>query len=276
MNRPFGAVDVSSNLKGAVPKTATQKVLLALAEKGEITQKTYGQRFRGYTTAYIHFFLGKSAFFVYNQSKIEDLPAEKLAILETQLKEVEEENKLLTVEVKTILAGVQFREVLVPWNAQPHLELAKIKSTPTDTELEERVAQSEEKVCISQSCPHLHHLFIPTRIKVARTLQYLEPLRAGSSIVSASELVQLDEDWKRWRHEWVRRKKVFNMYHFIQNFPGCKYMLTPHRLRDTALEAMTPKDAVELLDDLGVELDSPEHDQLGRSYLCTCPSRPRS
>lgn len=43
MNRPFGAVDVSSNLKGAVPKTATQKVLLALAEKGEVTQKTYGQ-----------------------------------------------------------------------------------------------------------------------------------------------------------------------------------------------------------------------------------------
>ena len=43
MNRPFGAVDVSSNLKGAVPKTATQKILLTLAEKGEITQKTYGQ-----------------------------------------------------------------------------------------------------------------------------------------------------------------------------------------------------------------------------------------
>lgn len=42
MNRPFGAVDVSANLKGAVPKAATQKILLALAEKGEIVQKTYG------------------------------------------------------------------------------------------------------------------------------------------------------------------------------------------------------------------------------------------
>ena len=42
MNRPFGAVDVSANLKGAVPKTATQKILAALAEKGEITQKPYG------------------------------------------------------------------------------------------------------------------------------------------------------------------------------------------------------------------------------------------
>ena len=44
MNRPYGAVDVSANLKGAVPKTATQKILLALAEKGELVQKTYGSR----------------------------------------------------------------------------------------------------------------------------------------------------------------------------------------------------------------------------------------
>lgn len=43
MNRPFGAVDVSANLKGAVPKTATQKILVALAEKGEVVQKTYGE-----------------------------------------------------------------------------------------------------------------------------------------------------------------------------------------------------------------------------------------
>ena len=43
MNRPYGAVDVSANLKGVVPKTATQKILLALAEKGELVQKTYGR-----------------------------------------------------------------------------------------------------------------------------------------------------------------------------------------------------------------------------------------
>lgn len=42
MNRPFGAIDVSANLKGSVPKTATQKILLALSEKGEVTQKVYG------------------------------------------------------------------------------------------------------------------------------------------------------------------------------------------------------------------------------------------
>lgn len=48
-----------------------------------------------------------------------------------------------------------------------------------------------------------------------------------------------------------------------------KYVLTLPRLRDTALEATSPKEAAELLDDLGVELDSPEHIQLERSCLCT-------
>lgn len=43
MNRPFGAVDVAANLKGAVPKSTTQKILATLAEKGEITQKPYGE-----------------------------------------------------------------------------------------------------------------------------------------------------------------------------------------------------------------------------------------
>lgn len=43
MNRPYGAVDVAANLKGAVPKTATQKILVALAEKGELVQKVYGE-----------------------------------------------------------------------------------------------------------------------------------------------------------------------------------------------------------------------------------------
>ncbi|KAG7090969.1 hypothetical protein E1B28_010036 [Marasmius oreades] len=46
MNRPYGAVDVSANLKGAVPKTATQKILVVLAEKGELVQKTYGKGFK--------------------------------------------------------------------------------------------------------------------------------------------------------------------------------------------------------------------------------------
>ena len=40
----FDAADISANIRNAVTKAATQKILLTLAEKGEITQKTYGTR----------------------------------------------------------------------------------------------------------------------------------------------------------------------------------------------------------------------------------------
>ncbi|THU89388.1 TBPIP-domain-containing protein, partial [Dendrothele bispora CBS 962.96] len=102
MNRPYGAVDVSANLKGAVPKTATQKILVSLAEKGELVQKTYG----------------KVTFFVANQSKIETLPPEKISALEAEYKKEEEVNKAITVQIKTLSN-----------------ELSKIKSTPTNDEI---------------------------------------------------------------------------------------------------------------------------------------------
>ena len=54
-----------------------------------------------------------------------------------------------------------------------------------------------------------------------------------------------------------------------------QYLLIPPRLRDVTLEAMSPKEATALLEDLGVETDSPEHAQLERSHLCTRASGPR-
>ncbi|KAI8980014.1 TBPIP-domain-containing protein [Trametes punicea] len=102
MNRPFGAVDVSANLKGAVTKAATQKIMVALAEKGDLVQKTYG----------------KTTFFVANQVNLEDMPPEKLAALEAEVSNIDKENRVITAEVKSIAA-----------------DLAKSKSTPTDKEL---------------------------------------------------------------------------------------------------------------------------------------------
>ncbi|KAG1718946.1 TBPIP-domain-containing protein [Suillus lakei] len=111
MNRPFGAVDVAANLKGAVPKATTQKILVALAEKGEIVQKTYG----------------KTSFFVANQASIDAVPADKLTELEVECKAVEESNNVLAVEVKAITA-----------------ELSKLKNCPTDEELEAQIASTKE------------------------------------------------------------------------------------------------------------------------------------
>ncbi|CAA7259152.1 unnamed protein product [Cyclocybe aegerita] len=113
MNRPYGAVDVAANLKGAVPKTATQKILVALAEKGELTQKVYG----------------KTTFFVYNQEKIDSLPPDKIADLKSELAKIEGENKALAAEVKSHSS-----------------ELAKIKATPTDEEIDRQIADVQKAV----------------------------------------------------------------------------------------------------------------------------------
>ncbi|KAG1836384.1 TBPIP-domain-containing protein [Suillus tomentosus] len=113
MNRPFGAVDVAANLKGAVPKAATQKILVALAERGEIVQKTYG----------------KTSFFVANQASIDTVPADKLTELEVECKTVEDSNNVLAVEVKAITA-----------------ELSKLKNCPTDEELEAQIASTKKEI----------------------------------------------------------------------------------------------------------------------------------
>lgn len=48
---------------------------------------------------------GKTTFFVVNQSKLDCLPAEEIAMLESDLKVVEEQNKALGVELKNASAG---------------------------------------------------------------------------------------------------------------------------------------------------------------------------
>ncbi|KAG2125493.1 Tat binding protein 1-interacting protein-domain-containing protein [Suillus clintonianus] len=111
MNRPFGAVDVAANLKGAVPKATTQKILIVLAEKGEIVQKTYG----------------KTSFFVANQANIDSVPADKLTELEAECKTIEESTNVLAAEVKSITA-----------------ELSKLKNCPTDEELDAQIASTKE------------------------------------------------------------------------------------------------------------------------------------
>ncbi|KLO20480.1 TBPIP-domain-containing protein [Schizopora paradoxa] len=203
MNRPFGAVDVCANLKGAVPKATTQKILVSLAEKGEVTQKVYG----------------KTTFFVVKQSGLEDVSAEKLAELEEESKTIDEENKALAIEIKTASA-----------------ELAKLKSTPTDGELNEQVEEA--------------------KAAVQKTLKYLQPLRSGAPLISPEEIEKLDKDWIKWRMEWINRKKVFtNLWHLVT-------------------DSLPPQEAAELVEDLGIEYDSPEHTELEKGPLCNGASNP--
>ncbi|KAN0090677.1 Tat binding protein 1(TBP-1)-interacting protein (TBPIP) domain containing protein [Tylopilus felleus] len=113
MNRPFGAVDISANLKGSVPKATTAKILASLAEKGAIVQKPYG----------------KTNFYVANQNDIDTLDAGELAALETECKAVEEANNAVAGEVKNLQS-----------------ELNKLKNTPTDVELEAQIEDANQTV----------------------------------------------------------------------------------------------------------------------------------
>ena len=107
MNRPFGAVDVSANLKGAVPKAAAQKILVALSERGDLVQKICGTHTSLMLSRMLAAWVlsGKTTFFVANQANLEDVPAQKLAELETEYKKIDEANKLLSTEVKGLNSG---------------------------------------------------------------------------------------------------------------------------------------------------------------------------
>ncbi|KAJ3550946.1 hypothetical protein NMY22_g119 [Coprinellus aureogranulatus] len=115
---------------------------------------------------------GKSAFFVVNQSRLEVVPAEKLASLESELKVVEEDNTQLSADVKGLSA-----------------DLTKVKSTPTDEELSQHIARLGEEI--------------------TETELRLKPLRSGAPPISAEELHKLQCDWDKWKTEWFRRRKVF-------------------------------------------------------------------
>ena len=106
-------------------------------------------------------------------------------------------------------------------------ELAQIKSTPTDSELAVQIDETESKVrrvahqptvppvlsCIitpPNTCAHV--FFFTFRVfsrQVAKLREHLEPLRAGTPLVSAVELNALDAEWTKWRSEWIKRRKVF-------------------------------------------------------------------
>ena len=66
--------------------------------------------------------LGKTTFFVANQANLEDMPAEKLAFLESEHKVIEETNKALLADVKSVTAGGYMRPA-----KQSHLQ---VEGTP--------------------------------------------------------------------------------------------------------------------------------------------------
>ncbi|EIW84431.1 TBPIP-domain-containing protein [Coniophora puteana RWD-64-598 SS2] len=242
MNRPFGAVDVAANLKGAVPKATVQKILVALAEKGDIVQKLYA----------------KTSFFVANQSSIEGFPPERLTAMEDECKALNEKNDALNAEVKATLS-----------------ELAKLRTSLTDEEIAGQQLKIDQAVCSLVVLLSLDLLYT-TLAQISEATKHLEPLRSGAPPISEEEVAQLDTDWVKWRAEWVRRRKVFN-----SSVPRSRLSLSSRLCVDymrpllgpwfwgLATEALPPQDALDLREDLGIELDSDEHRDLEATSLCS-------
>lgn len=127
MNRPYGAVDVAANLKGAVPKTAAQKILVALAERGDLVQKTYGAQPHDLTIPPFsverslpfamrlntHICTGKTVFFAPNQAHVDAPPADRIAETEKECAALEESNGLLAARVKAASSGTVFVHVFL-------------------------------------------------------------------------------------------------------------------------------------------------------------------
>lgn len=154
MNRPFGAVDVSANLKGAVPKTATQKILVALAEKGELVQKTYGvcYSFRAYMRSVI-LEQGKRPFLWPTKQIWKTCPRRNLHLWKPNTRPLTKRTRSLLQKSRLSLWVYASPLVFLILSLDATLlicctELAKTKSTPTDDELASKILESEETVGI--------------------------------------------------------------------------------------------------------------------------------
>ncbi|KZV90617.1 TBPIP-domain-containing protein [Exidia glandulosa HHB12029] len=104
----YTAADVSANLKGAVTKPMTQKILAALADKNQLTQKAYG----------------KTNIYLAKQDELEDMPEEKLKALAAEHDALVDQIKAKAAEAKTLAQG----------------------DTPTDDELLDAIANAKLQI----------------------------------------------------------------------------------------------------------------------------------
>ncbi|KAG8801753.1 hypothetical protein FRC16_011196 [Serendipita sp. 398] len=109
-------------------------------------------------------------------------------------------------------------------------DLNKIKSTPTNEDLATSLNSARE---------HVREYCTEPPVNIA--LAQLHPLRQGAPAVTQAEIDQMEYNWKKYRAEWIIRKKIFR------------------EVWTTFTGDMAPSEVTELAEDLGVEWDSEEH-----------------
>lgn len=102
-------------------------------------------------------------------------------------------------------------------------------------------------------------------------------------LVSAEESEQLEVEWAKWRGEWVRRRKVFvTCVSLLYSIRAARWGVGSDdqkrfngwsdRFWSLVTDALTPREARELGEDLGIEHDTGEHGALEKGPLCSSGS----
>lgn len=75
-------------------------------------------------------------------------------------------------------------------------------------------------------------------------------------------------DWTKWRAEWVLRKKVFKRW-VKGKLSESRIERLFYRFWELVTDALAPQDTKSLEEDLGIEVDTPEHVCLEQGPLCS-------
>ncbi|KAF7297585.1 TBPIP domain-containing protein [Mycena kentingensis (nom. inval.)] len=215
MNRPYGATDVAANLKGpspTPPKPLPNSTCASQAPSPKPKYRKSSHRSRTKAPSFQRP-MANRCFTSPTRPTSPSSPPTSSQRCKKDVKALVEENKVLGAGVKAAAA-----------------ELAKIKATPTDDELDTQIANVQELI--------------------EKKDAQLNPLRSGAVLISAEDIEAADTEWIKWRAQWVRRRKVF------KEFWG---MVTDSMSRD---------ESTELAETLGIEQDSEDHVKLEQSDLC--------
>ncbi|KAF9516163.1 hypothetical protein BS47DRAFT_1484140 [Hydnum rufescens UP504] len=267
-----GHAEVSANIKKVGPKLATQRILLALTEKGEITQKSHGAQIN---------LLGRQAGYTVlatlecKQSDEDDMPTEKADELQKEVDQSKEENKGTHDLESTPHEGCALNSRSnVPSRVS---ESIRIRLIPTTNSLPALIST------LRSSLEGLDGVLAPYHISFA-----------DAPIPEAKDVERLDVDWARWRKEQKKHKIFKELRCFIRLTPRA---FVPRSLHDSLISWIClsneagmintiPADLLSILqfsfhriwpsitaESLGIEFDSEEHETLERGPLCQPPAR---
>ncbi|KAF9507136.1 hypothetical protein BS47DRAFT_1488977 [Hydnum rufescens UP504] len=254
-----GHADVSANIKKVGSKLATQKILLALTEKGEITQKSYGKQ---------TFFVAKQVMHLDLQTGARCLHIGLLTFATLECKQSDEDDMptekadALQKEIFVVLSKHSFQGLWSPLSYNPDEIIASIYDTLLES----------TRIRLSPTTDSLPALISTLRSSLEGLDGVLAPYRisfADAPIPETKDVERLDADWARWREEWKKRKKIFKELR-------CFIRITPRAIWSSITEHLSPPDASELAESLGIEFDSEEHEALERGPLCQPPARHRA